>query len=483
MQSSIALGLLLSLSLQACYKQTDKNIASGPAPKPRQSTTSSETNKHDQSQDQQLEDKLKQIEDLQTALDEKQATIKDNNERISELEDLLEEADSDRESLESQIARLQDSNSELQAEVQQLNQTLMTLNRQLDKAKRQLEEKQIEVVELKKERDEGLAKVQSLNERLSATKQELAAAKQRLSEFENSEEGRLIAELEAQVKTLQASLDEEKHKLDLSSVSLDRKQEEVNRLKQDLLTIEKRLTEARNDRSTLLTTIENQRNEIENYKDYTVRLALDALGKERLFVVQDYILTQNYSLATNQNCALMLQFDDQAQRYTGEGISGFELSPYALAYKKIVVCQQDNEMKAQQESGVVVKAYPSNGSRLEGMQLISRRLNSSCNDNANSIFSSNLQLLYPYSASIDALETLGVLMPRGTSIEYNMGSSTPGVFAPDCTKFLNSPFADRKPLLKAACELAVGDESNIVMGCHLEQKHDDQYIIQFNASN
>ncbi|SMF82187.1 hypothetical protein [Pseudobacteriovorax antillogorgiicola] len=473
METKIIFGLVL-LTAQACTggKSGGSQPVSAPAPEPAPAPT--EELKDLQ---QQLEDKKSEIDELQSSLEDKKSTLEENARKIAELEQQLTESGTSRTNLETQIQELETTNKTLEKEVSDLNAKVEQLNTEVESLNAAVITKEAAIEKLKLDLEKAESDASAVQIELEEAKQELEQARQDLA---NSERAQAIQELEDRIAQLEEKLNSEKEKSRLLSEELDQKKAEISDLKTNLAAVESQLNSASNGRDELLKTINNQKKEIEKYKDFTVKLALDALGKEKFFVVQDSILTKNFSLDEGQSCSLILAFDDQALRYDGVGVSGFNLSPYSLGYQKVSVCRDSEGLSVQKEKGVVVKGYPTNST--QGAQLISKRIDSSCDDESGSVFASNLQLMYPYSAAIDALETIGLMMPRGISLEYNMGSSTPNVFAESCEKFLGNPFSENNELVKTACEVVLlGSVEGLKTGCHKEVQESGKYKIVFET--
>lgn len=384
------------------------------------------------------------------------------------------------------VQKLEASTRDLEKNLNAQGQALAETQRSLDTANRSLEEKSTKVNELTasiaakdsvvKQLESDLAaknnQVAEIDREIARSKATIAELQKALASSSGNGSQELSAQLAAKIKEkeqLEAELAGVKAEKEKASAQLASTEVELNKLKSDHAALSASLEDAAY--SGVMALLENP-------------------SPESLFGVTDWVLRETYKIGEDQECLMIFNIDREIESVVRDrsrsvpSIRGLQLVPLRTAYQKVAVCSKNGVTQAHKESGFIYKGIPSDNA--ERRVLVTTRNESSCDKlsedvKSQNIFSSQFQLFYPYVGQIDGIETVNVLRPSNQVLEYNMGSSHPGLLASSCQAVLADSAAS--PLASTACRLAKGEKAenlNVSLGCFTEKQADAQTQLIFN---
>ncbi len=396
----------------------------------------------------------------------------------------------------SEVKRLTQGSSELSQAVKDLQSANADLNKTIDSNTREISSMNAELDATKKSLSEKNAKVNELNEAISSKNE----AVQRL-ENELSGKSAKIAEIEAEIasnkqtiaelrKVMEAGNDARVQELasQVAAKSEENKQliTQLGSLKEEQEQTSSKLTKSEGELAKLKAEHAVLAEELEQKSYAGVMALLENPGPESLFGVTDWIFKDTYE--TQQDCLMIFNIDRDLEAVANNRnvavprINGFSLVPLRTAYQKVMVCQENGVVQAHKESGFIYKGIPNENT--SNRVLLTTRSESSCDPLAetvktNNVFTSPIQLFYPYVGEIDGIETINVLRPSNQVLEYNMGSGHPGILASSCKELVDNGTEDS--LARTACRIAQGEPGlNVTVGCFAEESTAGKTKLIFN---
>ena len=303
------------------------------------------------------------------------------------------------------------------------------------------------ISELEKENAELIGQVTAqelaLNEALSE-KRKLEAEKLELTEK--------IAELKAKLQANSAA----------SSAEALRLKTEIATLEAQVLQLKEKLAKIAADDKPLNDLIAVLKAANKQLRDESVQKFLYGLRKNRLFVAGGNELADRFLLPEDQTCHSVLGFaGDTTLRDVARVPAG-----YKLDYHRILICT-DGQGRSQMmhEQGVLTNFL---GERSQVILLVAEQ--QSCQgEDGKSSFGGYAQSFQPYTYAVGGYETVNLWPPlnndRSNTVEHNMASTLPGVFAESCQEALNQ--ADTTANVRLACLQMTGQPraQSTQLGC------------------
>ncbi|MFW7379721.1 MAG: hypothetical protein ACOH5I_12990 [Oligoflexus sp.] len=390
--------------------------------------------------------------------------------------------------LEAEQLALQENIQEQQKKQEEIDRLIA----EIAEAEQKIKENQSTIEALKGQQKDDEDQLNQLNEEneklLNDIEEKLAAIKNLESELKDQTQ--FVEELREELKLAESKLSEQEslvNQLQDELAGMAVGDPDYSRLEQELEEAKKRLQETEDNLDSLRVTL--QETEYLN-----VQIFLENLGPERLFVMDDQDLRTIYRFPDDRQCHFLFSIDHKVEYLHNDvansvpSISGFEALPLGIGYHKVAICGPKDETnlsyQMHHETGRIFKVIPDDNPNQRS--LLTARIDTSCNSANreaidNNVFSRRYQFIYPYSGSIDGIETMGILRPTNQRVEYTMGSSVVTVRSSSCEQLLNR--SETPSLARVACQYInqePAESAQIQLGCFSEgETSEDRVQIDF----